>query len=84
MPRRLPGTCFIRPNQPGLGAHSQQWAIGHGLRAMQFNLAVSTNERAIRLWERLGFQVVGRLPGAFRHARLGFIDARVMFKTQAR
>jgi len=35
---------------------------------------------AVRLWERLGFSVVGRLPGAFRHQRLGFVDALVMFK----
>jgi ribosomal protein S18 acetylase RimI-like enzyme len=47
---------------------------------MQFNLVVSTNERAIRLWERLGFIIVGRLPGAFRHRTSGFVDAFVMFK----
>ena len=48
---------------------------------MQFNFVVATNERAVRLWERLGFAVVGRLPGAFRHQRLGYVDALVMFKT---
>ena len=61
--------------------HSQRWAVAQGFRAMQFNFVVSTNERAVRLWERLGFSVVGRLPGAFRHPRLGFVDALVMFKT---
>jgi ribosomal protein S18 acetylase RimI-like enzyme len=64
--------------------HSQRWAVERGFRAMQFNFVVSTNERAVRLWERLGFEVVGRLPGAFRHHRLGFVDALVMFKTLAR
>jgi ribosomal protein S18 acetylase RimI-like enzyme len=64
--------------------HSQRWAVEQGFRAMQFNFVVSTNERAVRLWERLGFAVVGRLPGAFRHHRLGFVDALVMFKTLAR
>ena len=64
--------------------HSQHWALEQGFRAMQFNFVVSTNERAVRLWERLGFAVVGRLPGAFRHHRLGFVDALVMFKTLAR
>ena len=63
--------------------HSQVEAITLGFRAMQFNLVVSTNERAIRLWQRLGFAVVGRLPNAFRHARLGFVDALVMFKELA-
>jgi ribosomal protein S18 acetylase RimI-like enzyme len=61
--------------------HSQKWALERGFRAMQFNFVVSTNERAVRLWQRLGFQITGRLPGAFRHARLGFVDAYVMYKT---
>ena len=38
------------------------------------------NVRAVRAWESLGFTVVGRLPGAFRHPREGFVDALVMFK----
>ena len=61
--------------------HSQRWAVEQGFRAMQFNFVVASNTRAVRLWERLGFSVVGRLPGAFRHPRLGFVDALVMFKT---
>jgi len=51
-----------------------------GFRAMQFNLVVSTNERAIRLWRKLGFSVVGKLPRSFRHLQLGYVDALVMFK----
>ncbi|MDE2166521.1 MAG: GNAT family N-acetyltransferase [Alphaproteobacteria bacterium] len=62
-------------------AHSLEIARARGFRAMQFNLVVSTNERAIRLWERCGFAVVGRLPGAFAHPRLGFVDALVMYRT---
>jgi ribosomal protein S18 acetylase RimI-like enzyme len=64
--------------------HSQAQALAMGFRAMQFNFVVSTNVRAIRLWERLGFSVVGRLPGAFNHQRLGYVDALVMFKQLAR
>ena len=52
-----------------------------GFRAMQFNFVVSTNEAAVRLWQQLGFQIVGTLPGAFRHSQLGFVDAYVMFRT---
>jgi catechol 2,3-dioxygenase-like lactoylglutathione lyase family enzyme len=63
--------------------HSQAEAISLGFRAMQFNFVVSSNVRAIRLWERLGFSVVGRLPGAFHHQQLGYIDAFVMFKDLA-
>jgi ribosomal protein S18 acetylase RimI-like enzyme len=60
--------------------HSQAQALALGFRAMQFNFVVATNTRAIRLWERLGFSVVGRLPGAFNHQQLGYVDALVMFK----
>lgn len=60
--------------------HSQLEAVGMGFRAMQFNLVVSTNERAVRLWQQLGFAVVGTLPRAFRHQRFGFVDALVMYK----
>src|SRR4051812_33414680 len=60
--------------------HSQREALGMGFLAMQFNLVVSTDERAVRLWKRLGFRVVGTLPHAFRHQRLGYVDAFVMYK----
>ena len=60
--------------------HSQVQAIAMGFRAMQFNLVVVTNERAIGLWQKLGFSVVGRLPGAFLHSRHGHVDALVMFR----
>jgi RimJ/RimL family protein N-acetyltransferase len=60
--------------------HSQAQALAMGFRTMQFNLVVATNTRAIRLWERLGFGVAGRLPGAFNHQQLGYVDALVMFK----
>ena len=98
------GTYFVRPNQPGRGAHVANGgymvasaARGRGLasalcehsievarrlgyRAMQFNFVVGTNAAAVRAWEKHGFAVVGRLPGAFRHATLGYVDALVMFR----
>ena len=61
--------------------HSLQHARERGFRAMQFNFVISTNERAIRLWESLAFQIVGRLPLVFLHPNLGYIDAFVMFRT---
>jgi ribosomal protein S18 acetylase RimI-like enzyme len=61
--------------------HSLRHARDRGYRAMQFNFVVSTNEGAIRLWQRMGFDVVGRLPGAFQHPERGFVDALVMFQT---
>ena len=60
--------------------HSLQRARERGFRAMQFNFVVNTNERAVRLWQSLGFEVVGRLPGAFHHPERGFVDALVMYQ----
>lgn len=101
------GTYYIKPNQPGQGAHvcncgyvtgdkargkgiaslmcrhSQGEARRRGFKAMQFNLVVSSNEGAVRLWKQLGFGIVGTLPKAFRHPSLGYVDAYVMFKELA-
>ncbi len=60
--------------------HSLQYARSQGYRAMQFNFVVSVNERAVKLWQSLGFEIVGRLPGAFRHPSVGYVDAFVMYR----
>ena len=60
--------------------HSLVRAKERGFRAVQFNFVVGSNERAIRTWEAYGFAVVGRLPSAFNHPTLGFVDALVMYK----
>ncbi len=60
--------------------HSQQEAVSRKFKAMQFNLVVSTNTGAVRLWKKNGFEIAGTLPGAYRHSRLGFVDAFVMVK----
>lgn len=60
--------------------HSQSTAIALGFLAMQFNFVVATNTAAIRLWQRLGFDIVGTLPGAFRHPEAGVVDVHVMYK----
>jgi ribosomal protein S18 acetylase RimI-like enzyme len=59
-------------------AHSLEQARAMGFRAMQFNFVVSTNGHAVRLWQTLGFAIVGRLSEAFRHPTLGYVDALVM------
>ncbi|HEX8897755.1 MAG TPA: GNAT family N-acetyltransferase [Chthoniobacterales bacterium] len=63
-----------------MGEHALSEARRLGYRAMQFNFVISTNESAVHLWQQLGFKIVGTLPGAFRHARKGFVDAYVMFR----
>lgn len=60
--------------------HSLEHAKARGFRAMQFNFVVSSNERAVRLWQSLGFEIVGRLPEVFLHPALGYVDALVMFR----
>ena len=61
--------------------HSFAQARAAGFTAMQYNFVVETNTRAVATWQRAGFEIVGRLPGAFRHPAEGFVDALVMFKT---
>lgn len=60
--------------------HSLAYARLRGFRGMQFNFVVSTNERAVRLWQALKFEIIGRLPLAFKHPTLGYVDALVMFQ----
>jgi ribosomal protein S18 acetylase RimI-like enzyme len=61
-------------------AHSLEHARARGFRAMQFNFVVSTNERAVRLWQSFGFEIVGRLPQAFSHPVHGYTDVYVMYR----
>jgi ribosomal protein S18 acetylase RimI-like enzyme len=80
------GAFMTRTGAAGRGvasamcAHALECAAAAGYAAMQFNFVVATNSRAIALWRRFGFEIVGRLPGAFRHPTLGFVDALVMFR----
>ncbi len=61
-------------------AHSLQAARDLGYHAMQYNLVVSTNRHAIKLWRSMGFEVVGTLSQAFNHRDLGYVDAYVMYR----
>jgi len=74
----------VRATGRGVGramcVHSMDLASARGFTAMQFNFVVGTNERAVTLWKRLGFDIVGTLPAAFQHPRLGLVDAYVMFR----
>lgn len=77
---------MVAPSAQGRGIgramaeHSLEVAQARGYRAMQYNLVVSTNAAAIALWQKLGFDIVGTLPGAFRHPRHGEVDAYVMYR----
>ena len=60
--------------------HSLKRAQERGFCAIQFNFVVSSNVRAVGLWESMGFSVVGRLAAAFHHPERGCVDALVMFR----
>lgn len=68
----------------GIARHMCAFSIARarsrGFKAMQFNFVVSTNERAVRLWQSMEFEIVGRLPLAFEHPAHGFVDAFVMYR----
>ena len=72
------GHCRRQGIGSQLCQHSLRCARELGFRAMQFNLVVSTNTAGLRCWQKNGFQIVGTLPGAFHHLRLGYVDAHVM------
>ena len=57
-----------------------EWARGQGYRAMQFNAVVETNTRAVRLWQSVGFEIVGTVPDAFRHPSEGDVALHVMHR----
>ena len=60
--------------------HSQMVAKELGFTAMQFNSVVSTNKIAIKLWQALGFHIIGTIPAAYQHKQLGLVDAHIMHK----
>lgn len=62
-----------------LGEHSIRYARELGFYAMQFNYVVSTNTGAVRLWQKLGFEIIGTVPGGFRHKDFGLVDVYIMF-----
>ena len=72
--------AFGRGLARAMCAHSLERARARGFRAMQFNFVVSTNHRAVAIWQSFGFETVGRLPGAFQHPSEGYVDALVMFR----
>ena len=77
---------MVSPNAQGKGVgkllceHSLAFGKEKGYRAIQFNIVVSTNIAAVKLWQKYGFQIIGTTPEAFRHQSLGLVDAYIMYK----
>ena len=64
-----------------MAEHSIKLAKELGFIAIQFNIVVSSNEPAIKLWESLGFEIIGATPKGFCHKKLGYIDSYIMYKS---
>ncbi|MDY8136412.1 GNAT family N-acetyltransferase [Aquimarina sp. 2201CG5-10] len=77
---------MVSPEAQGKGIgkklceHSIQFAKEQGYKAIQFNIVVSTNEPAVRLWKKYGFRIIGTTPKGFKHKELGFVDTYIMYK----
>ncbi len=63
-----------------LGEYALSWAREQGYAAMQFNAVVESNHVAVRLWQALGFRIIGTVPEAFEHTTLGRIGLHVMHR----
>lgn len=63
-----------------MGEFSLEEARRLGYKAMQFNIVVKSNERAVRLWQRLGFNIIGEIPDAFNHLKFGLTNAYIMHR----
>jgi GNAT superfamily N-acetyltransferase len=80
------GAFMVHPKQGGkgigkpLGLHALELAKSRGFKAMQFNIVVATHEAAVRSGTKLGFEIVGTIPDAYPHRRLGYVDAYVMYQ----
>lgn len=80
------GSYMVAPSFEGkgigrlMGEHSIAESKRLGYKAMQFNYVISTNERAVKLWQSLGFKIVGEVPEAFNHHRLGYVAVYIMYK----
>lgn len=80
------GSYMIHPEAQGKGIgkklceHSLEMAKASGFKAIQFNIVVSTNIGAVKLWQRFGFEIIGTIPNGFRHAQHGFVDTYIMYK----
>ncbi|MEQ8627428.1 GNAT family N-acetyltransferase [Ekhidna sp.] len=77
---------MVKPSQQGKGIgkqlceHSMQIAEDLGYIAMQFNIVVSTNTAAVRLWQKFDFEIIGTTPNGFQHKELGLVDTYVMWR----
>jgi ribosomal protein S18 acetylase RimI-like enzyme len=77
---------MVSPSHQGKGIgllmakYSLEEAKRLGYAAIQFNIVIKSNERAVGLWKKVGFKIIGEIPNAFDHPRLGMTNAFIMYK----
>ncbi|MEJ0102701.1 MAG: N-acetyltransferase [Bacteroidota bacterium] len=80
------GSYMVLPAASGqgigktMGAFSIEEAKRLGYKAMQFNIVIKSNERAVKLWQSLGFEIIGEIPEAFNHKENGLTNAYIMYR----
>ncbi|MFW3464130.1 GNAT family N-acetyltransferase [Streptomyces sp. 058-1L] len=80
-------TYMVDPAHSGKGVgralceYSVEWARTSGFRAMQFNAVVETNVHAVKLYESIGFEVIGTFPEGFHHPTEGYVGLHIMHKS---
>lgn len=71
-------------SKSGIGRRMAEFSLKEaknlGYTAMQFNIVIKSNDRAVKLWQKLGFEIIGEIPDAFRHAQLGLTNAYIMYR----
>ena len=60
--------------------HCLEQASAAGYRGIQFNAVAASNVYAVKLYVDLGFEVIGTVPGGFRHPEQGFVDLLIMYQ----
>jgi GNAT superfamily N-acetyltransferase len=79
------GNFMVAPGARGqgvgraLGDYLLDWARANGFRGVQFNAVAASNTPAVGLYERLGFTIIGTVPGAFWHPRQGPVGLHIMY-----
>lgn len=68
----------------GIGKKIGLWSLDEarrlGFESMQFNFVVKSNAVAVKLWQDIGFQIIGEIPDAMYHSTNGLTNAYIMYR----